>query len=157
VIELHNASPCLSRRRIGVLRARLAADERVTLYGPDLEDPKGDVFGVTRTLTLLDGRRFTPSGPTGQVDVNLMPQGLVDRVDVVNGGASAAYGSDAVGGVVNFVLNKEFVGFKSDFLLGDFGMDVAQPWGESWHGIVFRQTYKQLQTHRALSYRPKQV
>ena len=75
-------------------------------------------LGVTRTLTLLDGRRFTPSGPTGQVDVNLLPQGLVDRVDVVNGGASAAYGSDAVGGVVNFVLNKEFVGFKSDFLLG---------------------------------------
>ena len=75
-------------------------------------------LGVTRTLTLLDGRRFTPSGPTGQVDVNLMPQGLVDRVDVVNGGASAAYGSDAVGGVVNFVLNKEFVGFKTDFLLG---------------------------------------
>ncbi len=75
-------------------------------------------LGVTRTLTLLDGRRFTPSGPTGQIDVNLIPQGLVDRVDVVNGGASAAYGSDAVGGVVNFVLNKEFTGFKSDFVAG---------------------------------------
>jgi outer membrane receptor protein involved in Fe transport len=75
-------------------------------------------LGVTRTLTLLDGRRFTPSGPTGQVDANLIPQGLVDRVDVVNGGASAAYGSDAVGGVVNFVLNKEFTGFKSDVLWG---------------------------------------
>ena len=45
-------------------------------------------LGVTRTLTLLDGRRFTPSGPTGQIDANLIPQGLVDRVDVVNGGAS---------------------------------------------------------------------
>ena len=75
-------------------------------------------LGVTRTLTLLDGRRFTPSGPTGQIDANLIPQGLVDRVDVVNGGASAAYGSDAVGGVVNFVLNKEFTGFKSDVLYG---------------------------------------
>ena len=75
-------------------------------------------LGVTRTLTLLDGRRFTPSGPTGQVDVNLIPQGLVHHVDVVNGGASAAYGSDAVGGVVNFVLNKGFTGFKSDFLVG---------------------------------------
>ncbi len=75
-------------------------------------------LGVTRTLTLLDGRRFTPSGPTGQIDANLIPQGLVDRVDVVNGGASAAYGSDAVGGVVNFVLNKEFTGFKSDVVLG---------------------------------------
>ncbi len=75
-------------------------------------------LGVTRTLTLLDGRRFTPSGPTGQIDANLIPQGLVDRVDVVNGGASAAYGSDAVGGVVNFVLNKEFTGFKSDIVWG---------------------------------------
>lgn len=75
-------------------------------------------LGVTRTLTLFDGRRFTPSGPTGQIDANLIPQGLVDRVDVVNGGASAAYGSDAVGGVVNFVLNKEFTGFKSDVVFG---------------------------------------
>ena len=75
-------------------------------------------LGVTRTLTLLDGRRFTPSGPTGQIDANLIPQGLVDRVDVVNGGASAAYGSDAIGGVVNFVLNKEFTGFKSDVVVG---------------------------------------
>jgi len=50
--------------------------------------------------------------------VNLIPQGLVDRVDVVNSGASATYGSDAVGGVVNFVLNKEFTGFKSDVVLG---------------------------------------
>ena len=75
-------------------------------------------LGVTRTLTLLDGRRFTPSGPTGQIDANLMPQGLVDRVDVVNGGASAAYGSDAVGGVVNFVLNKEFTGVKTELVVG---------------------------------------
>ena len=78
-------------------------------------------LGVTRTLTLLDGRRYTPSGPTGQIDANLIPQGLVDHVDVVNGGASAAYGSDAVGGVINFVLNKEFTGFKSDFLYGVAG------------------------------------
>lgn len=75
-------------------------------------------LGVTRTLTLLDGRRYTPSGATGQVDVNLIPQGLVHHVDVVNGGASAAYGSDAVGGVVNFVLNKEFTGLKSEFVTG---------------------------------------
>ena len=75
-------------------------------------------LGTTRTLTLIDGRRFTPSGPTGETDANLIPQGLVDHVDVVNGGASAAYGSDAVGGVINFVLNKEFAGFKSDVFYG---------------------------------------
>jgi outer membrane receptor protein involved in Fe transport len=75
-------------------------------------------LGTSRTLTLLDGRRYTPSGPTGEIDANLIPQGLVDHVDVVNGGASAAYGSDAVGGVINFVLNKEFTGFKADVLYG---------------------------------------
>ena len=75
-------------------------------------------LGSTRTLTLLDGRRFTSSGPTGQVDANLIPQGLVHHVDVVNGGASAAYGSDAIGGVINFVLNKEFVGTKIDAAYG---------------------------------------
>jgi len=75
-------------------------------------------LGVTRTLTLLDGRRFTPSGPTGQVDANLIPQGLIHHVDIVTGGASAAYGSDAVGGVINFVLNKEFTGLKTDVFYG---------------------------------------
>ncbi len=75
-------------------------------------------LGNSRTLTLVDGRRFVPSNPTNLIDVNLIPQGLVDRVDVVTGGASAAYGSDAVGGVVNFILNKRFVGFKADLQLG---------------------------------------
>ncbi len=95
-------------------------------------------LGVTRTLTLLDGRRFTPSGPTGQIDVNLIPQGLVDRVDVVNGGASAAYGSDAVGGVVNFVLNKEFTGFKSHFVAGQAQKgDNKEIKGEVTYGTDF--------------------
>lgn len=75
-------------------------------------------LGNTRTLTLVDGRRFTPSNPTNLIDTNLIPQGLVDRVDVVTGGASAAYGSDAVGGVVNFILNKRFTGFAVEGQLG---------------------------------------
>ena len=75
-------------------------------------------LGNGRTLTLLDGRRFAPSGPTGNVDSNLIPQGLVQRVDVVTGGASAAYGSDAVGGVINFVLDKKFTGLKGDVAYG---------------------------------------
>ncbi|MEJ1969104.1 MAG: TonB-dependent receptor [Rhizomicrobium sp.] len=69
-------------------------------------------LGVTRTLTLLDGRRFVASVITGAVDVNQLPTGLIQRVDVVTGGASAAWGSDAVAGVVNFVLDKHFTGFK---------------------------------------------
>jgi outer membrane receptor protein involved in Fe transport len=75
-------------------------------------------LGNTRTLTLLDGRRFTPSNPTNLVDTNLLPQGLVSRVDVVTGGASAAYGSDAVGGVINFILDTHFEGLKLDLQLG---------------------------------------
>jgi outer membrane receptor protein involved in Fe transport len=69
-------------------------------------------LGVNRTLVLLDGRRLTPSATSGASDINLIPQGLVQRVDVVTGGASAAYGSDAVAGVVNFVLDSDFTGLK---------------------------------------------
>jgi outer membrane receptor protein involved in Fe transport len=71
-------------------------------------------LGPSRTLTLLDGRRFVPGDGSGLVDTNLFPQALVERVEVVTGGASAAYGSDAVGGVVNFILNKTFEGFKGE-------------------------------------------
>ncbi|MFN3727390.1 MAG: TonB-dependent receptor plug domain-containing protein [Allosphingosinicella sp.] len=69
-------------------------------------------LGEIRTLVLLDGRRSVGSTITGLVDVNTIPQMLIDRVEVVTGGASAAYGSDAVAGVVNFVLNKRFEGLR---------------------------------------------
>ena len=69
-------------------------------------------LGVTRTLVLLDGRRVVGSGMSPAVDVNLLPQNLVERVDVVTGGASAAYGSDAVAGVVNFLLDTDYTGLK---------------------------------------------
>lgn len=74
-------------------------------------------LGPNRTLVLLDGRRM-PSNASGWTDVNLFPQLLLQRVDVVTGGASAAYGSDAVSGVVNFVLDRNFEGFKVDSQLG---------------------------------------
>lgn len=69
-------------------------------------------LGTVRTLVLLDGNRFTPTNNTATVDTNMIPTGLVDRVDVVTGGASAAYGSDAVAGVVNFVLKKDIEGIQ---------------------------------------------
>jgi iron complex outermembrane receptor protein len=69
-------------------------------------------FGVQRTLVLLDGHRAAASNANGTVDVDNLPQMLMSRVDVVTGGASAVYGSDAVTGVVNFVLNKNFDGIK---------------------------------------------
>ena len=75
-------------------------------------------FGAQRTLVLLDGHRLTPSNDDGTVDVDTIPQMLISRVDVVTGGASAVYGSDAVTGVVNFVLNKKFEGVKVDVNTG---------------------------------------
>ncbi len=69
-------------------------------------------LGVTRTLVLFDGQRVTNSNVTGQVDIGTMPTMLVQRIDVVTGGASAAYGSDAVAGVVNLVLNRKFDGLR---------------------------------------------
>jgi len=71
-------------------------------------------LGGPRTLVLLDGQRSVASTNTGLVDINDMPQDLIARVDVVTGGASAAYGSDALSGVVNFVLDKEYIGTKGD-------------------------------------------
>lgn len=69
--------------------------------------------GQNRTLVLLDGRRVVPSTRRGTLDVNLLPEPLVERMEVVTGGASAAYGSDAVSGVVNFLLDTDFTGFKA--------------------------------------------
>ncbi len=64
-----------------------------------------------RTLTLLDGQRVIGANVTGVTDVSQFPQLLIKRVDVVTGGASASYGSDAIGGVVNFITDKKFEGF----------------------------------------------
>jgi len=71
-------------------------------------------LGTLRTLTLLDGQRVVGANVTGVTDVSQFPQLLVKRVDVVTGGASASYGSDAIGGVVNFITDKKFTGFKSN-------------------------------------------
>jgi iron complex outermembrane receptor protein len=74
-----------------------------TASGSSPADLRG--LGSTRTLTLLNGRRFTGSG-----DLNTVPQGLISRVEVVTGGASAAWGSGAVGGVVNILLDESLTG-----------------------------------------------
>ncbi|RZF64049.1 TonB-dependent receptor [Sphingomonas populi] len=71
-------------------------------------------LGTIRTLTLLDGQRVVGANVTGVPDISLFPQLLIKRVDVVTGGASASYGSDAVGGVVNFITDKRFEGFKAN-------------------------------------------
>jgi iron complex outermembrane recepter protein len=69
-------------------------------------------LGPTRTLVLINGRRFVPATNTGRVDLNNIPANLIKRVDVVTGGASAVYGSDALSGVVNFILKDDFEGVE---------------------------------------------
>ena len=72
-------------------------------------------LGSNRTLVLIDGRRLMPGDPsTSAADINFIPESLLKRVDVSTGGASATYGADAVAGVVNFVMDTDFTGFKMD-------------------------------------------
>lgn len=67
-------------------------------------------LGSTRTLVLVDGARLVPSNTAGTVDLNNIPPALIERVEVVTGGASAVYGSDAIAGVVNFIMRRDFEG-----------------------------------------------
>ncbi len=76
-------------------------------------------LGDKRTLVLIDGKRLQPGDPGLPVaDLNFIPSALVDRVDIVTGGASAVYGSDAVAGVVNFIMKKDFEGLRIDVQYG---------------------------------------
>ncbi|MDY6982686.1 MAG: TonB-dependent receptor [Pseudomonadota bacterium] len=89
-------------------------------------------MGKQRTLVLFDGSRIVPADRASTVNVDNFPTALVRNVDVVTGGASAAYGADALAGVVNFVLDREFEGFKSSVSTGvtEFGD------GENWNFSV---------------------
>ncbi|MBO9581458.1 MAG: TonB-dependent receptor [Sphingobium sp.] len=84
--------------------------------GARIADLRG--LGQTRTLVLVNSRRFSPSTSTGTVDLNLLPTLLIERADIVTGGASAAYGSDAVSGVINIILNQHLEGVKTNLEFG---------------------------------------
>ena len=89
-------------------------------------------IGPQRTLVLIDGRRLGVGSPNTAIqspapDLDQIPAGLVERVEVVTGGASAAYGSDAIAGVVNFIMKKNFEGFQVDGQMG-----------ENWHDKTTR-------------------
>jgi len=71
-------------------------------------------LGENRTLVLMDGKRMTPFDIQGIVDISQVPIALLERIDIVTGGASAVYGSDAVSGAVNFILKKDFEGVAVD-------------------------------------------
>jgi iron complex outermembrane receptor protein len=85
-------------------------------------------MGLLRSLVLYDGHRVPPTSPQGYVDTNMIPQVLLKRVDMVTGGASAVYGSDAVSGVVNFITDSKFNGLRFDAQAGvsNHGDDKTQ-------------------------------
>jgi outer membrane receptor protein involved in Fe transport len=85
-------------------------------------------LGVNRTLTLLNGRRFPSSSAFGGVDINVFPEAMIKGIETVTGGASAAYGTDAVAGVVNFILDTDFEGFQAGLQGGLTSRDDAYNW-----------------------------
>lgn len=127
---------------------------RVTgAIGGNTPDLRG--LGSTRTLVLVDGRRFVPSLDNGAVDLNGIPSALVKRTEIVTGGASAAYGADAVAGVVNLILDTRFNGFKVDanggasghgddsnfFLSASGGQDFAAGRGHVVAGVEYQKDF----------------
>src|SRR5262245_31492448 len=76
-------------------------------------------LGANRNLVLIDGKRGMPINPTMIIDTNTIPRSAIARVEVITGGASAVYGADAVGGVVNFILKDDFEGANIDVRYGD--------------------------------------
>lgn len=85
-------------------------------------------LGVNRTLTLLNGRRFPASSAFGGVDINVFPEAMIRGIETVTGGASAAYGTDAVAGVTNFLLNTDFEGLQATLQGGITSRGDAKNW-----------------------------
>ena len=108
-------------------------------------------LGEERTLVLVDGKRFTPYDYQGYVDLAMIPTSLIERVEIVTGGASAVYGSDAIGGVVNFVMKKDFSGveidmatsasFESDTRRDDFSITFGGNIDEGRGNVVANLAY----------------
>ncbi|MGE6699547.1 TonB-dependent receptor domain-containing protein [Hyphomonas sp. NPDC076900] len=132
----------------GLISAGDALNE-ITSLRPQLNQAAGDgsssgsgqqypeLFGLGtgRTLTLVNGRRFaTTSSGLGdaQVDANIIPTGLIDRIEVVQAGGAAVYGSDAIAGVVNYILKDNFEGLELDLQYGD----TEQRNYEQWSGRI---------------------
>jgi outer membrane receptor protein involved in Fe transport len=90
-------------------------------------------LNANRTLVLLDGSRVPPADKRGQVNVDNFPTALIRSVDIVTGGASAAYGADALGGVTNFVIDREFEGLKINT---SAGMNEFNKDGENYNIAV---------------------
>ncbi|MBL8553977.1 MAG: TonB-dependent receptor [Phenylobacterium sp.] len=97
--------------------------------GQSLANLRG--LGAQRTLTLIDGQRPAPTNAQGTTSTSIIPVGLIKRVEVVTGGASAAYGSDAVAGVVNFVLKDRIDHLEGQVIAGRSQRGDNEEWGVS--------------------------
>jgi outer membrane receptor protein involved in Fe transport len=97
-------------------------------------------LGSLATLTLINGRRVAPAAEGQFVDISNIPLAAVDRVEILTDGASAIYGADAVGGVVNIILRKDFEGAESQISAGtatrgdNSSLRLSQTLGRSWTG-----------------------
>ncbi|MEO8309098.1 MAG: TonB-dependent receptor [Pseudomonadota bacterium] len=122
--------------------------------------------GINRTLVLLDGRRVVSSNRFGTVDVNTLPEMLLQSVDTITGGASASYGTDAVAGVVNFKLNNAYEGLKLQGQAGitdrgdgenyEVGFAFGKQLGERFHLLASYQRADQdaIKSFNSLQSRP---
>jgi iron complex outermembrane recepter protein len=143
-----------------------AVSQLPIFFNNTTQDNPGNFFGTpgsgslnirglnpNRTLTLLNGRRMPPSNRIGAVDINAFPEVMVERIEVVTGGASAAYGTDAVAGVANFILNTDYEGFDTHVQTGETSANGRSTWevgaafgtsiGERSHLIVSVDAYHQ--------------
>ncbi|HEX7237775.1 MAG TPA: TonB-dependent receptor plug domain-containing protein, partial [Gammaproteobacteria bacterium] len=119
-------------------------------------------LGANRNLVLINGRRAMPVNPAMTVDTNSIPSTAIQRVEVISGGASAVYGADAVGGVVNFILKDNYEGASIDVRFGDtqhggdqtttvsalFGVNAGDDRGNVMLGLERSTRSKQLQYER---------
>ena len=117
--EINSSQPVAIEEVIRGLPAAIPA------IGPGTNNGSGGIatidlrgLGPQRTLVLINGRRAVPSDLSGRVDTNAIPVALLERIDLVTGGASAVYGADAVAGVVNFVLKRNFSGVEAQTTYG---------------------------------------
>jgi len=97
--------------------ATLVGSSSISTVGISTVSLRG--FGSNRSLVLADGHRVTPVNALMQVDTNSIPSSMIKSVEIISGGASATYGADAIGGVTNFILNRDYEGMRVD---GQYGI-----------------------------------
>lgn len=142
----------------------LAGSDRTSTFGFGWATADLRGLGENRTLTLLDGKRVVPTfADGGTVDLNLIPPGMIDRVEILTGGASTTYGSDAMAGVINLITKSDVQGFElsaagESTAVGDSQIyNLAGTWGSFFgddRGHVM--VHLDLSKRRGLSYQDRE-